>query len=258
MFGRFVDVFADLLHHRHDPVYLRWYFRHARSLRKFKDIHKGDDCFVIGNGPSLNRMDLNLLNDYHTFGLNKIFLMFGRATFRPTYHVAVNPLVIQQSAKEFESLQCPSFLSYRPSRKIVKALDHINYIFTGGPVTFCQDLTAALNEGWTVTYVAMQIAYYMGFNNVFLVGVDHNFTTTGAPNEQQRLTGPDANHFDPEYFGNQEWHLPDLRGSEISFHLAKFFYERDGRNIYDATVAGKLQIFSKLSYEDAIAFCKKK
>ena len=104
----------------------------------------------------------------------------------------------------------------------------------------------------------MQIAYYMGFKNVYLIGVDHNFKTTGAPNEKQFLKGNDVNHFDPNYFGNKEWHLPDLQGSEISYHLAKFFYERNGRRIYDATIDGKLQIFQKISLDNALEACKKR
>jgi hypothetical protein len=184
--------------------------------------------------------------------------MFKRATFRPTYHVAVNPLVIQQSVKEFETLPCQTFLAYRPSRKTIKKLDHVNFILAGGSVDFCPDLTGPVNVGSTVTFVTMQIAYYMGFNNVFLIGVDHRFLTNGAANEQQLLVGKDVNHFDPDYFGNKEWQLPDMRGSELSYSLAKCFYERNGRNIYDATVDGKLQIFSKLSYEEALTACKKK
>lgn len=253
-----VTALANLLKHWDDPDYVIWRLKYSLSLKKFKDIHNGEDCFIVGNGPSLNKIDLGQLNDYYTFGLNKIYLMFEKTKFRPTYHVAVNSLVIEQCAKEFETLPCKTFLSYRPSRSLVRKLNHVNFIMTGGPVTFCESLVGEVHEGWTVTYVAMQIAYYMGFRNVFLVGVDHNFVVSGLPNEQQLLTGKDINHFDPNYFGGKEWHLPDLAGSELSYHLAKFFFEKDGRSIRDATIEGKLQIFSKISFDDALAECKKK
>ncbi len=258
MIGKYLDAFVNLLQHRRDRAYVEWYLKHALNLKKFKNLHEGQDCFILGNGPSLNKIDLDRLSGYNTFGLNKIYLLFDRGQFRPSYHVAVNHLVIEQSVREFERLPCPSFLSYRPSRNKFKNVDHLNYVMTGGPLTFCQDMLGELYEGWTVTYVAMQIAYYMGFKNVFLVGVDHSFVVSGAPNEQQLLNGNDLNHFDPNYFGNKEWHLPDLEGSEISYGLAKFFYERNGRHIYDATLDGKLQIFPKMSFDDALAICKKK
>lgn len=262
MIGKHLDASAKLLLNRSNwtslRAYIEWGLSHALTLKKFKDIHKGEDCFILGNGPSLNNVDLDLLSEYYTFGLNKIYLLFDRSKFRPSYHVAVNPLVIEQSVSEFERLACPSFLSYRPSRNKFKGSDHLNYILTGGPLTFSESMMGRICEGWTVTYVAMQIAYYMGFKNVFLIGVDHSFVTSGAPNEQQLLQGNDVNHFDPNYFGNNEWHLPDLQGSEIAYHLAKFFYERDDRHIYDATIDGKLQVFPKLSFEESLAACRKK
>ncbi len=157
-------------------------------------------------------MDLKPLKSYHTFGLNKIYLIFDRVDLDLSYHVAVNPLVIEQSAKEFEALSCPSFLPYRAARNLVSYLEHIYFIATGGFFSFQDEITREINEGYTVTYVAMQIAYYMGFSKIFLIGVDHNFKAIGNPNEKQFLQGKDINHFDPNYFKNKEWHLPDLNG----------------------------------------------
>jgi len=241
-----------------DPDFLRWYFKHSRRLLKFKNIHQNENCFIIGNGPSLKNMDLSLLKNYHTLGLNKIYLIFDKIDLNLSYHVAVNPFVIEQSAKAFEILQCPSFLSYRPSRIIVKELEHIYFIMTGGPYTFQTSLTNEICEGHTVTYVAMQIAFYMGFKGVFLIGVDHNFSTKGKPNEKQMLVGEDRNHFHSEYFSGKEWQLPDLEASELSYHLARFFYNRSGRFIYDATINGRLTIFPKISFEEALSRCTEK
>lgn len=249
------DAVVETLLHVSDPVYLKWYFQESPRLHKFKDIHKGESCFIIGNGPSLNKMDLSPLKDkkIYTFGLNKIYLIFEKVELDLNYHVAVNPLVIQQSAKQFESLRCPSFLSMRPAHDVVAKTDNIYKICTGAPFSFQTDASGILCEGYTVTYVAMQLAFYMGFSNVFLIGVDHRFSAQGAPNEEQRLTGDDPNHFAPNYFGGQNWNLPDLEGSEIAYRLAKFYFERDGRHLYDATVDGNLQIFPKISYEEALS-----
>lgn len=251
------DVQA-IVDYSYDPAYLRWYFRHAKRLFRFKDIHKGEDCFIIGNGPSLNNMDLKELQAYHTFGLNKIYLIFDRVNLNLSYHVSVNPLVIEQSAKEFERLSCPSFLSYRAAFNLVAPLKHIFFIATGGTFTFRNEIMREINEGGTVTFVAMQIAFYMGFRKVFLIGVDHNFKTKGNPNDKQFLSGKDPNHFHPEYFSNKEWHLPDLESSELAYHLAKFHFNLDGRQIYDATLDGKLQIFPKMTYEEALKTCSRK
>lgn len=245
---------VEMVSHYNDRDHLEWHFMHSHRLRRFKEIHKGKSCIIIGNGPSLNAMDLAPLRTCYTFGLNKIYLIRDRVDLDLTYHVSVNPLVIEQSVEEFEALQCPTFLSYRAARRMLKSKDHIYYLMTDGE-TFQKDITRELDEGYTVTYVAMQIAYYMGFSRVFLIGVDHNFTASGAPNEKQVLQGQDQNHFHPDYFGNKEWHLPDLEGSELAYLAARFHYKRDGRAIYDATVGGKLQVFPKVSYEEALKSC---
>lgn len=238
---------------------LEWHYIHSKRLIQFNNIHNNESCFIIGNGPSLNKMDLSLLKDYHTFGLNKIFLIFDKVDLNLTYHVAVNPLVIKQSIIEFEQLKCPSFLSYETAHKLTYNSDNIYFLATDSqfPVqySFYSDILQPITEGYTVTYVAMQIAFYMGFKNVFLIGVDHNFKASGQPNEEQFLTGEDRNHFDPRYFSNKQWHLPDLEASELSYHLAKFFFNRAGRQIFDATVDGKLEIFPKISYDQALRIC---
>ncbi len=256
--GGYLDTIARLIQRRRDPAFVWWRLRYARELNRFSNIHHGEDCFILGNGPSLNKIDLERLNDYHSFGLNKIFMLFGRSTFRPTYHVAVNQLVIEQSAREIEELPCHTFLSYRHARHLIKKLEHIHYLYTGGPVMFCSEPTDEVNEGYTVTFVAMELAYFMGFKNVFLVGVDHNFVAQGAPNERQLLSGEDPNHFDRGYFAGKKWDLPDLEASELSYRMAKFHFVRRGRNIYDATPGGKLQVFPKVSFEDALLLCRRK
>ena len=202
-------------------------------------------------------MDLSLLKGFRTFGLNKIYLIFKKLELNLTYHVAVNPLVIKQSAEEFRSLKCPSFLSMRAADGVLPRMKHIYRICTDAPLLFQPDAAQALSEGYTVTYVAMQLAFFMGFSTVYLIGVDHNFKTQGKPNSQHVMQGEDPNHFDPTYFKDQSWHLPDLEGSELAYQLAKFVFERNGRNIYDATVDGKLLVFPKITYQEAIKNCSR-
>jgi hypothetical protein len=240
------------------PLYRKWYFKHAPRLIRFKDKHKGQDCFIIGNGPSLKSMDLSPLRNYHTFGLNKIYLLFDKVDLDLSYHAAVNNLVIEQSAREFERLTCPSFLSFKNANNLIQSYEHIYYLFTGSTHTFHRNIIEKIWDGATVTYVAMQIAFYMGFERIFLVGVDHSFRASGAPNEKQFMKGEDQNHFDPNYFGNKEWQVPNLEASELAYHLAGYFFNRDGRRIYDATVNGKLEIFPKISYEEALNMCTRK
>jgi hypothetical protein len=206
-------------------------------------------------------MDLTPLKYLNTFGLNKIYLMFDKINLNLSYHVCVNKLVTQQSNKEIESLQCPCFVTMK-GYECIQHLDHIYFILTGGnnimPFSFQDDFTKGVHEGHTVTYVAIQIAYYMGFSTIFLIGLDHYFQCNGAPNETQLHKGDDPNHFDPRYFKEQEWQLPDMEAMELAYRLTKYHFAKNGRQIYDATVDGKLEIFPKISYQEALSLYREK
>jgi hypothetical protein len=238
--------------------YINWARNERERLTQFRNIHSGEDCFIIGNGPSLNKMDLSVLNDYYTFGLNKIFLIFKRVQLDLSYLVSINPLVIEQSKEEFLKLNIPVFLSYNNTKEKISK-DNFYYLNTiGGNEGFSEKITEPIYESATVTYVALQIAYYMGFKRVFLIGVDHNFSQKGNPNTVQKMEGKDVNHFDPEYFAGKNWHLADLKTSEYGYSNAKLVYEFNNRKIYDATANGKLQIFEKIDFNKAIEVAKKK
>ena len=238
--------------------YYRWTRRYAPRLKQFENIHKGEDCFIIGNGPSLNKMDLSVLKDYHTFGLNKIYLMEEKVDLNLSYLVSVNSHVIEQSKERFENFSCPVFLSYTASDGVVDDKDHIHRLHTLNTWSFYNDITQPICEGWTVTYVAMQIAFYMGFKRVFVIGVDHSFKQTGKSNETQVYEGNDENHFHPDYFKGMKWQLADVYGSEVSFHLANYHYINAERQILDATVGGKLDVFPKVDFQEVLKMAKPK
>ena len=211
---------------------------------------KGQRCFIVGNGPSLRQTDLTQLHGEITFGLNRIFLAFPELGFTTTYLVSVNDLVLEQSAAEMRALTLPKFLTWR-ARPWFHGDPHAIFVDTDftGPENFSGDATGRVFEGFTVTYVALQLAYFMGFDEAILIGVDHNFTTKGPANQAIVSQGDDPNHFAPNYFGKGfKWQLPDLDGSERAYTLAREAYAQAGRRVLDATVGGKLTIFPKIDY----------
>ena len=219
-------------------------------LAQYKDKHHGQRCVIIGNGPSLNRMDLSFLKEEITFGLNRIYLLFDKWDFTPTYYVSVNPLVIEQSVDDLLELPSPKFLSLNGLSYVADPIDII-FLRSIYKWFFSTDPRNGICEGYTVTYVAMQLAYFMGFSEVMLIGVDHHFTTPGQPNQEVLSNGDDTNHFHPGYFGKGiRWNLPDLKNSEVAYNLAKAIFEANGRRIVDATLDGRLKIFPKANYQE--------
>jgi len=221
-----------------------------RRLPQFHDRYKGERCFIIGNGPSLNHTDLSKLKGEYTFGMNRIFLMFEELGFSTTFFVSMNDLVIEQSVEDIQKLEIPKFVNWR-ARRWLQPQDDLYFIYAtyAGP-KFSKNATRRLWEGATVTYVSLQLAYYFGFSEVILIGVDHSFATKGAPNTTITSQGDDPNHFHPKYFGKGfRWQLPDLETSKIAYMMARQAYEKAGCRVVDATVGGKLTVFPKVDYD---------
>jgi hypothetical protein len=226
-----------------------------RRLRSVRDKHVGERCFIIGNGPSLKKTDLSKLKDEWTFGMNRIYLLFKQMGFATTYYVSINRLVIEQCTQEIlNRVPCPKFINWR-ARDLIDFSTDMVFVHprSGGP-RFYTDLTEGVWQGATVTYVAMQLAYYMGFHKVILIGVDHSFASKGRPYETIVADGDDQNHFDPNYFGRGfKWQLPDLATSELAYIIAKYKFEESGREIVDATIGGRLEVFRKVAYQSLFA-----
>lgn len=228
-----------------DPLYQA----SIKRIQALQDKYKGQRCFIIGNGPSIKDTDLTLLRNEVTFGLNRIYLLFNQIGFPTSYFVSVNRLVIEQCAQDIIDLPCPKFISWH-CHDLVSFSNSMMFLHSRPEVTFHTDITRGVWEGTTVTYVALQIAYYLGFDKVILVGVDHSFTTQGQPHATVVSQGDDPNHFDPQYFGKGfRWQLPDLETAELAYRMAKFHFERAGREVVDATIGGKLQVFPKVNYK---------
>lgn len=220
-------------------------------LALLRNRHAGERALLVANGPSLNRMDLRFLNSETTIGLNKIFLGLRDLGFYPRYLVAVNAKVLEQSAAELRKLTCVKFIAKRAAAFLPEDALTYHIDTSNPPYRFCRDVTAGIHEGWTVTYAGLQIAYFLGFREVVLIGLDHRYRYYGTPNQASVLYGSDPNHFCCNYFGHgQEWDNPDLTQSEESYRIARRCFERDGRRIIDATVDGACSVFDKVDYQE--------
>lgn len=211
----------------------------------FYNIHNGP-CVVIGNGPSLRDVPLSFLRRYPTFGTNRIYLL---PNFVCDFYVSVNPLVIQQSVKEINEYPAKAkFIAEIEASSITGS-----YPLVSSPVRmFSFNPAAYIFEGHTVTFACLQLAFFMGFETVLLVGVDHTYKMDSTPNSETTWEGKDPNHFDPHYFTGARWNNPDLHNSEIAYELAKKAFEDNGRRIINLGPASVLNVFEKGSIDEWI------
>ncbi|MDJ0688878.1 MAG: DUF115 domain-containing protein [Xenococcaceae cyanobacterium MO_188.B32] len=234
---------------------LRWdlnpeSWRSRSIITSWKDKYAGHKAVIVCNGPSLLKTDFSLLENVFTFGLNKINLLFDKSNFRPSCIVAVNSFVIEQNADFYNQTNIPLFLS-SVGTKLIKSRENVAFMHSASQAKFAQDCAVSICEGGTVTFVAMQLAFHMGFKEVALIGCDHNFTTKGKAGKTVVSGEQDDNHFDPRYFsGGVKWQLPDLAKSELSYSLARDIYYSYGRKLVNATEGGKLELLPRISLID--------
>ena len=195
-------------------------------------------------------MDLSPLRNELTIGLNRIYLLFPSLGFTTTYLASVNPHVLRQWRDDFLSLPVPKFLGWTMRSEFPPAREDIALLYSeNARENFTADISAGLWEGGTVTYVALQLAFFMGFQDVVLIGVDHSFQTSGPAHQLVTSEGSDPDHFHPDYFGKGvQWQLPDLEMSERAYRLAHRAYEAAGRRVRNATVGGRLKVFPLAEY----------
>ncbi|MCK4785524.1 MAG: DUF115 domain-containing protein [Desulfobacteraceae bacterium] len=218
-------------------------------MRQFNNKYRGDRCFIIGNGPSLAKTDLKLLKNEYTFGTNRLYILFDELGFSTTFYVAIDAQIIRQYSQDINLIPASKFI-LRRDRHSIRFDSETIFLEQDLAISFKSDATKKLYIGGSVTYIAMQLAYYMGFNPVILVGVDHAYKTVRKTKDKVKLLTYDKeSHFSLNYYKDGDvWVPPDPQKQEFSYKMAGYAYESAGREILDATIGGKLKMFPKVKY----------
>ncbi len=226
-----------------------FYRKNKNNLKSFKNIHKGERCFVIANGPSLKNIDFNLLKNEYTIGMNRIYLMKEQNGFTPNYLACIDEKSqINQFYDEFDKLEMPCFFNFKLRNKFSKSSNQ-NFILGKFSQSFATGISKAYGNGKSVTYTAIQLAFYMGFNEVYIIGKDHSYNTNQKAGTGIKSTGNEANHFIKNYYKKgQNWDAPDLIGEELAYRIAREKFEKNGKIIKDATINGQLNVFEKIDF----------
>lgn len=223
------------------------------KLTTFEDRHRGERCFILANGPGLTRLDLRRLAGEVTFGLNRVYVALDALGIAPTYFVTINELVLEQFAADIARLPIPKFVGWH-RRELFEDADDLTFLYSRLSLGdgFERDARQGLYSGGTVTYVTLQLAFFMGFTEVVLVGLDHRWDLAGTPN--RTVVAEDTNHFIPGYFPpGFRWQLPDRLRMELAYSRARAAFEASGRRIVDASVDGGCPCFEKESFEAVLA-----
>lgn len=232
---------------------------YARKLRKFKDIHRGESCFIVGNGPSLRAEDLEILHKKNIpcFAFNRIYLMFDKTNWRPTYYMSQDEKTLFNSQKQINDLVdikykfIPLSLKYYNGIRIKSAL-YFNLIggYDGEKYSFSSDVAEGIENSTTVAHSAIQFAAYMGFSKIYLIGVDHSFSI--FQNEKGEIFRDSSvkDYFVENYnLDKKDLYIPRIDRSTKAFLASKEYCDQNDIEIKNATRGGKLEVFERVDLD---------
>ena len=229
----------------------------VEQISKYRNIHKGQRCFIIGTGPSLTIADLEALKDEITFAPNRIYELLDKTSWRPTYYICQDHNLIQTFGNRIKGVEAnTSFLPVDYKNLFVGekyrffALKEKN--FYPNDAEFSYDPSKFLAQGYTVTYGAIQLAIYMGFTDIYLIGVDHNYNiirdAKGRP-----IRKDDTENYSKgmtNYINMNS--LPRIEETTIAYETAERISRKVGVRIYNATRGGKLEAFDRVNLDEIL------
>lgn len=235
-----------------------WMKRKGKEIEKFKNISKGKRCFIIGNGPSLTLDDLERLKEEDTFASNYIFNLFGKTAWRPKFYFLQDydylrkmewmpDKSVEECEAAFVSGTC---LRHRNGNRLKNEyFFYLNNEFARkDDVNFSKDISKEIYEGMTVTYSMIQAAVYMGYKEIYLLGVDHNYPSSN-PNKTKDKNLDYMKELNLTY---NSANPPALYKSEIAYMKARTECENRGIKIFNATRGGKLEVFERCDIDKVL------
>ncbi|MGM9967095.1 MAG: 6-hydroxymethylpterin diphosphokinase MptE-like protein [Rummeliibacillus sp.] len=218
------------------------------ELEKYKGIHKGQRCFIVATGSSITMEDLEVLkkNNEVCIGMNTILKIFDQTEWRPDYYVAQDAIMMRDYEKEILDLKdIVVFVSdgWAPFCEKVKEKENIIINHMGltwnlkEEVPFSEDIAQICYICGTVTYSCIQFAVYMGFSEIYLLGVD--FT---SKSKDPSIYG----HCHPEERNTMPYYNEQI---EASYESAKRYSDTHSVKIYNATRGGLLENFERVDFD---------
>lgn len=239
------------------PVENMFDFSHVFSeyknekIAQLKDRNAGERCFIVATGPSLKMEDLDTLNQQgeYSIGVNRIYLAFDKTDWRPDYYVVCDVNCIQESVEEIKQIKgpikfvsdlYPGFWENNVSDDTYRYHFHLSFSRNELP-DFCDDLEYGVYGCGTVTYDAIQIAVYLGFKEIYLLGVDFSFSKDYKDK---------SNHFVENYYNKNSKTTVVTENEQLkAYQKAKQYAETHGIKIYNATRGGKLEVFERVDFD---------
>lgn len=224
-----------------------------RELKKYKNKHSGERCFIIATGPSLCMNDIELIKNEYTFGMNSICKMFNNTDWRPTYYGIQDCYVYEKLEDTINNYYQDKdnifvadriFKKFQVSKTYIKFPLNVDYHENEMEINkysakFSDDCYSIIYDGYSITYSLIQLAVYMGFKEIYLLGTDCSYKKGKK------------NHYIESGFvdKNEEKNYDKMITGYIE---AKKYADSHEINIYNCTRGGMLEVFERKKLEEVI------
>lgn len=231
-------------------------------LKRFDNLHQGEQCFIIGNGPSLKMDDLDILYQHNmcSMGVNGIFHAFSKTKWRPTYYLATDAVIYVGRKKELMELGAQTMFLGEPVDKddaVQSSFDELVskpnvYSFHWQRIPgVSKDFSCGCYVCGTVIEACLQLAIYMGFKEIYLMGMDFDYQSSLHVNsyfDEHYLDIYKRDAVDSKFIPKNINEF-DYENVAYNLLLIRRFSESKGIRIYNATRGGKLEIFERVDFD---------
>lgn len=258
----YMDAQRRKIHERYLRSPDSWY------LKTLKGIHSGERCFVIGNGPSLRASDLDKLKDSYTFAANRIYEIFDQTEWRPTNYLIVDMDFLHEvydnlrnynlghmfiRIDKCETSDEKKSLDY-PIEKMTRIIldDNDTYYkvyqnrWNQTASYISEDISDHFSNGWTVTFAAIQLAIYMGFTDIYLLGVDFNYSVLYDKDGMPHNVEDGQDYFTGKKYANVVFNYNSMLHA---YKIAREYCDNHNIHIKNATRGGKLEVFERVDFD---------
>ena len=192
---------------------VRNYFLTLEYKKMTEEIH------ILGNAPSLNDVNLDLLKDKHTISFNRAYIAYEEWGWYPTYYFCldirvlqgivddVNELIRSSPIEKFfirDVVNDPDFGGFTTRDAIIDS-PKVSFIRLDGPMTIPP---RAPHYGYwgDACVCSFQFLYEMGYRLFFVHGCDANYVEEPKDTEmvgnlyRSKHDSADPNHFRSDYY----------------------------------------------------------
>lgn len=224
-------------------------------LKQIENKYKGKRIFIICNGPSLKVEDLDILYEFNEFSMasNKIDKIFDNTKWRPNFYAVFDQkygFTLQETMKRIPAEY--KFFRKETYSKTRNVGGKCLYLNTCGDRSllenpkFSEDLNPIYTIG-TVTYAMIQIAVFMGFEHIYILGADNNYakniSLTGVITESGSLSHFSGGEQKEDSRAVAVWEM------DRGYYYAREFADKKGIYIYNSTRGGYLEAFKRVDFD---------